>query len=123
MLTHFAVSDDVARSRRLYTDVPGGKTVMEGEPSVVALANNWIIINTRGGPTDGKPSVTLEDPARSQQDQSAAHPMALIDPAATAITYKSPSARLAIPEASGKPGWPPVLHRGRTPGMHRRRST
>jgi hypothetical protein len=26
---------------------------------------------------------------------------------------------LAIPEASGKPGWPPVLHRGRTPVMRR----
>ena len=97
MLTHFAGSDDVAPSRRLYTDVPGGKTVMEGEPSVVALANNWIIINTRGEPTDDKPSVTLEDPARSQQDQPAAHPMAPANPAATAIKSKLPSACLAIP--------------------------
>jgi hypothetical protein len=38
--------------------------------------------------------------------------MALINPATTAITSKSPSACLAIPEASGKPDWPPVLHRG-----------
>ena len=28
----------------------------------VALANTWIIINTGGGPTDDKPTVTLETP-------------------------------------------------------------
>ena len=43
VLTHFVVSGDVARSRRFYTDVLGGEAVMEGEPSVVALANSWII--------------------------------------------------------------------------------
>ena len=89
---------------------------MEGEPPAAALANNRIIITTRVWPTDDKPSVTL-------QDQPAAHTMALINPAATAITSKLPSACLAIPEASGKPGWPLVLYRGRTPVMHRRRST
>jgi catechol 2,3-dioxygenase-like lactoylglutathione lyase family enzyme len=29
-LTHFIVSEDVERSRRFYTDVLGGETVMEG---------------------------------------------------------------------------------------------
>jgi hypothetical protein len=86
---------------------------MEGEPPAAALANNWIIINTRGGlPTTSQASPSR--PARSQQDQPAAHPMALINPAATAITSKLPSACLAIPGASGKPGGPLVLHRGRT---------
>ena len=33
-----------------------------GEPSFVALANSWIIINVGGGPTDDKPTVTLETP-------------------------------------------------------------
>ena len=61
-LTHFIVSDDVERSRRFYTDVLGGETVYAGEPSFVALANSWIIINVGGGPTDDKPSVTLETP-------------------------------------------------------------
>jgi hypothetical protein len=28
----------------------------------VALANSWIIINVGGGPTDDKPTVTLETP-------------------------------------------------------------
>jgi catechol 2,3-dioxygenase-like lactoylglutathione lyase family enzyme len=61
-LTHFIVSDDVERSRRFYTEVLGGETVRLGEPSVVALANSWIIINVGGGPTDDKPTVTLETP-------------------------------------------------------------
>ena len=62
LLTHFIVSDDVQRSRRFYTEVLGGETVRGGEPSFVALANSWIIINAGGGPTDDKPTVTLETP-------------------------------------------------------------
>jgi catechol 2,3-dioxygenase-like lactoylglutathione lyase family enzyme len=31
VLTHFIVSDDVERSRRFYTDVLGGKTVISQE--------------------------------------------------------------------------------------------
>jgi catechol 2,3-dioxygenase-like lactoylglutathione lyase family enzyme len=63
VLTHFIVSDDVERSRRFYTEVLGGETVWAGEPSFVALANSWIIINSGGGPTDDKPSVTLQTPS------------------------------------------------------------
>jgi catechol 2,3-dioxygenase-like lactoylglutathione lyase family enzyme len=62
VLTHFIVSDDVERSRRFYTDVLGGETVRAGEPSMVALANSWIIINVGGGPTEDKPTVTLGTP-------------------------------------------------------------
>lgn len=62
LLTHFIVSDDVERSRRFYTDVLGGEIVREGEPSIVALANGWVIINVGGGPTDDKPTVTLGTP-------------------------------------------------------------
>jgi catechol 2,3-dioxygenase-like lactoylglutathione lyase family enzyme len=71
VLAHFIVSDDVERSRRFYTEVLGGKTVISGElndeVTYVALANSWIIINVGGGPTDDKPTVTLEtqpDPDR-----------------------------------------------------------
>jgi len=62
VLTHFIVSDDVERSRAFYTDVLGGETVMTGEPSIVQLANSWIIINVGGGPTIDKPEVILETP-------------------------------------------------------------
>jgi catechol 2,3-dioxygenase-like lactoylglutathione lyase family enzyme len=61
-LTHFIVAGDVERSRRFYADVLGGETVRTGEPSIVALANSWIIINVGGGPTEDKPTVTLETP-------------------------------------------------------------
>jgi catechol 2,3-dioxygenase-like lactoylglutathione lyase family enzyme len=62
VLTHFIVSKDVERSRRFYTEVLGGESVLDGEPSIVSLANSWIIINIGGGPTDDKPTVTLEAP-------------------------------------------------------------
>jgi catechol 2,3-dioxygenase-like lactoylglutathione lyase family enzyme len=68
LLAHFIVSDDVPRSVAFYSDVLGGETVLEGEPSYVQLANSWIIINVGGGPTDDKPEVILEtppDPLRS----------------------------------------------------------
>ena len=68
VLTHFIVSSDVERSRRFYTEVLGGETVRAGEPSFVQLANSWIIINVGGGPTEDKPTVTLEtspDPDRT----------------------------------------------------------
>ena len=61
LLTHFVVSEDVARSRDFYANVLGGEVVSES-PAVVALANSWIIINRGGGPTDDKPTVTLETP-------------------------------------------------------------
>jgi catechol 2,3-dioxygenase-like lactoylglutathione lyase family enzyme len=63
MLTHFIVSNDIERSRRFYTYVLGGELVLEGEPSIVAPANGWVIINVGGGPTDDKPTVTLEAPS------------------------------------------------------------
>jgi catechol 2,3-dioxygenase-like lactoylglutathione lyase family enzyme len=62
VLTHFIVSGDVARSRAFYVDVLGGEAVKEGEPSIVQLANSWIIINVGGGPTEDKPEVVLEAP-------------------------------------------------------------
>jgi catechol 2,3-dioxygenase-like lactoylglutathione lyase family enzyme len=69
-LTHFIVSGDVERSRRFYADVLGGETVLEGEPSIVALANSWVIINIGGGPTEDKPGVTLEPPSDPDRTSS-----------------------------------------------------
>ena len=64
VLAHFIVSDDVERSRRFYTEVLGGRVAFSGPGGLtyVALANSWIIINVGGGPTDDKPTVTLETP-------------------------------------------------------------
>ena len=66
VLTRFIVSEDVERSRRFYTEVLGGRVVFSGkpsgEPTNVALSNSWIVISVGGGPTDDKPTVTLETP-------------------------------------------------------------
>jgi len=63
-ITHFIVSRDVVRSRRFYTEVLGGEAVLEGDFfSIVALANGWVTISVAGGPTDDKPTVTLEPPS------------------------------------------------------------
>ena len=63
VVTYFIVSDDVERSRRFYTEVLGGTVVFGPEPTNIALANSFIVINAGGGPTDDKPTVTLETPS------------------------------------------------------------
>jgi catechol 2,3-dioxygenase-like lactoylglutathione lyase family enzyme len=52
----------VARSRDFYAGVLGGTVVLDGEPTIVKLANGWVTINVGGGPTDDKPDVILEPP-------------------------------------------------------------
>ena len=63
VVTHFLVSADVDASRDFYQRVLGGKTVMDADPTIIKLANTWIIINPGGGPTDDKPDVVLDVPA------------------------------------------------------------
>lgn len=63
VITHFLTVKNVARARAFYEGVLGGKVVMEGEPTIVKLANSWITLNIGGGPTDDKPTVTLAPPA------------------------------------------------------------
>src|SRR5919108_6404776 len=62
VLTHFIVAEDVARSRDFYAGVLGGEVVLEGEPTIVKLANAWVTINVGGGPTEDKPEVVLDTP-------------------------------------------------------------
>ena len=62
LVTYLIVSNDIERSRRFYVEVLGGEAVLEGDPSIVALSNGWVTIGGAGGPTDDKPSVTLEAP-------------------------------------------------------------
>jgi len=67
VLTHFVVSTDVERSAAFYRDVLGGEVAMEGEPTIIKLANSWVIINLGGGPTDDKPDVHVEAPTDPNQ--------------------------------------------------------
>ena len=63
--THFLVAADVGRTAGFYADVLGGEIVFaaDGTPTIVKLANTWVIVNTGGGPTPDKPTVVLEPPA------------------------------------------------------------
>jgi catechol 2,3-dioxygenase-like lactoylglutathione lyase family enzyme len=69
VVCYFIVSDDVERSRRFYTEVLGGTVVFGPVPTNVALANSFIVINAGGGPTDDKPTVTLETPSDPDRDE------------------------------------------------------
>ena len=89
VITHFIVSNDVERSRRFYTEVLGGEAVLEGEISIVALANGWVTISAGGGPTDDKPSVTLEPPS----DRSHVSSFLNIRVADIGVAYKRWTAR------------------------------
>jgi catechol 2,3-dioxygenase-like lactoylglutathione lyase family enzyme len=62
VLTQFIVSSYVSRAQAFYSGVLGGDVLRDGEPTIIALANSWIIINVGGPPTDDKPTVTLEPP-------------------------------------------------------------
>jgi lactoylglutathione lyase len=62
VLTHFLTVADVKQSADFYHRVFGGKIVREGEPTIIEIANSWIILNVGGGPTDDKPTVTLRIP-------------------------------------------------------------
>ncbi len=70
VVAHFIVSADVDRSRRFYTEVLGGRLVFGPQPTYVALANGFIVINVGGGPTDDKPTVTLDTPSDSDRVSS-----------------------------------------------------
>ena len=63
VLTHFLVVSDQDRSRDFYQSVFGADVVRDRDPVILALANTRIVLNTGGGPTDDKPTVTLAPPA------------------------------------------------------------
>jgi predicted enzyme related to lactoylglutathione lyase len=63
VVCHFIVAEDVERSWRFYVEVLGGRLAFSsGDLRYVELANTFIIINVGGGPTDDKPTVTLQTP-------------------------------------------------------------
>jgi lactoylglutathione lyase len=62
VLTHFLTVADVSRSAEFYARVLGGQVIRAGQPTILQVANSWIILNVGGGPTDDKPTVTLHPP-------------------------------------------------------------
>src|SRR5438105_14054672 len=62
VLTHFLVVSDQDRSREFYRSIFDGRVLFERDPVIMKVANTWLILNEGGGPTDDKPTVTLETP-------------------------------------------------------------
>jgi predicted enzyme related to lactoylglutathione lyase len=62
ILTHFLTVANVKRSAEFYLRMFGGKVIRSGEPTIMQIANSWLILNVAGGPTDDKPTVTLRPP-------------------------------------------------------------
>ena len=61
--TETLIVEDIPRSVAFYRDVLGATVLEEGEPTLLRLANIWLIINRGGGPTDDKPEVIASPPA------------------------------------------------------------
>ena len=62
IIAHFLTVEDVKRSADFYLRILGGKVIRDGEPTIIQIANSWLILNVGGGPTDDKPTVTLHTP-------------------------------------------------------------
>ena len=62
VITHFLVVSDQDRSREFYKALFDGLVLIERDPVIMKVANTWLILNEGGGPTDDKPTVTLETP-------------------------------------------------------------
>jgi len=70
VLTHFMTVADVERSAQFYVNILGAKILRSGEPTIMQVANTWIIVNVGGGPTDDKPTVTLHTPRNPDEATS-----------------------------------------------------
>lgn len=69
-VTHFLTVKDQAKSKEFYVGILGGKVIAQENPSIIKLANSWIILNTGGGPTPDKPEMTLKPPQDLNQVSS-----------------------------------------------------
>jgi catechol 2,3-dioxygenase-like lactoylglutathione lyase family enzyme len=59
LVTQFITVRDIARSRAFYSDVLGGKVLLEENPCIIKLSNSWLIMNPGGGPTPDKPNISV----------------------------------------------------------------
>ncbi|MBV8638260.1 MAG: VOC family protein [Candidatus Eremiobacteraeota bacterium] len=69
VVTTLLIVKDIARSREFYERVFGAQVMEDDEPAILRLANSWLLINTGGGPTDDKPTVTAAPPAAHDHDR------------------------------------------------------
>jgi len=70
ILTHFLTVADIKCSAEFYSRILGGDVVLNSEPTILRIANTWLILNVGGGPTDDKPDVTLRTPQNPKEFSS-----------------------------------------------------
>ena len=70
VLSHFFTVADIKRSADFYLRILGGKVIRSGEPTIIQIANSWIVLNLGGGPTDDKPTVILHPPQNPKEVSS-----------------------------------------------------
>jgi hypothetical protein len=85
-----------------------------GDVTYVALANSWIIINVGGGPTDDKPTVTLETP-RDPDRVSSFLNIRVKDIKAVYADWSARGAQFGKPRTQRGTGPPRTGHRARPP--------
>jgi lactoylglutathione lyase len=62
VITHFLTVADIKRSAEFYLRIFRGKVIRSGQPTIIQIANSWLVLNVGGGPTDDKPTITLRTP-------------------------------------------------------------
>jgi lactoylglutathione lyase len=70
VLTYFLPVADVTRSADFYLRVLVGRVIRSGKPTIIQIANSWLVLNLGGGPTDDKPTVTLHPPQNPNEFSS-----------------------------------------------------
>ena len=70
VLTHYMTVADIKRSADFYLRTLGGKVIRNGEPTIIQIVNSWLVFNVGGGPTDDKPTVTLQPPQNLKEYSS-----------------------------------------------------
>jgi catechol 2,3-dioxygenase-like lactoylglutathione lyase family enzyme len=61
-VTYALMVADIEPSVAFYEGVLGGRVTHKGSPTIIEVANAWVVVDTGGVPTVDKPSVTLEPP-------------------------------------------------------------
>src|SRR6266508_1245278 len=110
---------DVDRSAQFYSRVFDGTVVRSGQPSIVQIANTWLILNVGAGPTDDKPSISVRPPYDLNEFSSFMN----IRAADVASCYETWRARGAafVTRAEGPRRRDPLLHAGSRRLPHRGR--
>ena len=102
LVTQSLIVEDIPRSVDFYVRVLGAEIVFIGQvdsvqrPTIVKLANTWLIINVGGGPTDDKPAVSLAPPS-DLNNASAFMNLRVADIAACYEDWRSKGAEFLTP--------------------------